>query len=133
MLVVGEPIEERPLDELRLERLPQQLGAAGCGGDHFVGRRSDRRHLETDLLQIDVQLVGQDLVDRIELEQPARRREHPLLLPPCGGPISAKRIVIASTGLPGKRRADDVVQPAVALLVRGEHRDRGGPSRRRRL
>ena len=30
VLVVGKPIEERPLDDRRLERPPEQLGAAGA-------------------------------------------------------------------------------------------------------
>ena len=80
-LVVGKAIEERPLDHRRLEGLPEQLGAASRGDDDFVRRRSDRHHLEANVPAVDLELCGQDLVDRIKLQQPARRREHALLLP----------------------------------------------------
>ena len=126
VLVVGESIEEGAFDEFRIERAPEQLGAAGGGGDHFIRRRSDRSHLEADLLQIDVQLLRQHLVDRIELEQPPCRRKHPLLLPPFRRADFGEADRDSVHRLSHQGRPDHVVQPAVTLLVRGQHRDRRG-------
>ena len=125
-LVVGKPIEERTLDDGRLERSPQQLGAARSGGEHFVGRRSDGHLLEADPVTLDLQLGGEDLVDRIQLEQPPRRRIHALLLPAGRRSDFAKADRDLVDGLARERRPDHVVQPAVSLLVGRQHRD-GSP------
>ena len=126
-LVVRKAIEERPLDDGRFERPAEQRRAARRGRDHLVRRRADRRHLEMNLLQVDLQLRRQDLVDRVDLEQPPRRRVHPLLLPACGRADLGELDRDPIDRLVLERRPHHVVEPAVALLVGGQHRHRRLP------
>src|SRR5205085_6416059 len=73
--------------------LPQHLRAVRRGGDYFIGRRTDRPLLERDLLQIDFQLLREDLVNRIDLEEPARRRIHAFVPPAgCGSRSEERRV-----------------------------------------
>src|SRR5439155_22582884 len=75
-LVIRRAIEEWALDALRFERLMEDLRAARRGSDDLVRRRSDAPLLERDLFQIDFQLLREDLIDRVDFEQPARRHVH---------------------------------------------------------
>ena len=81
VLVIREAIEESALDDFGLEPLTQDLPTARRGRDDLVRRRRDRPLLERDLFQIDFQLLGEDLVDGINFEQPPRRHIHALLFP----------------------------------------------------
>ncbi len=80
-----------------------------------------------NLSKIETELLRQDLVDRIQLEQPAGWHEHPLLLPSGRGPYLGEPDRQPIDRLASELRPNDVVQPAVALFVRGQDGDGCGP------
>jgi hypothetical protein len=100
------------------------------GHGRFVRRRSDRRLLDPNLLRVDLQIAGQHVDNGIHFEQPPRRCEHGLLLPFWRRAYAREADGDAPNRLTDDCGAHDVVEPAVALLVRAEdHNRRAGIGR----
>ena len=125
-LVVGIPVEERPGDEPRFERLVQQdLPVRALGHDLVRGGVLLRAQLEPHVPEIERQRLGHDLVGGEHGVLPAQRSVHRLLRPVRGRPVLAeeqpdarrRRPALAERQQPGQ---DHVLDPAIALPVGGE-------------
>ena len=138
-LVVRIPVEERPGDEPRLERLVQQdFPVRVLGHDPVGGGVRFRAQLEPHVPEVERQRLGHDLVGREHGVLPAQRGVHRLLRPVRGRPVLAEeqpdagrpRPVLAERQQPGQHH---LLDPAVALPVGGEDhhvavRDGGAPA-----
>lgn len=83
-LVVPKAIKIRTQHVLGLESAPEKL-AGGARGDDLVRQGVGQRHLETDLLFVDLQLSRENLVNGENLVQPANGCVNRLLFPLCRG------------------------------------------------
>ncbi len=124
LLVVHELIEELADDVLRLEGAVIERGAALARDRDLVGGRADRRFLEYDGLGGQLEVAREDLRDRVQLQEPARRRVGGLLLPLGRRPRlrESDRDLLDRLALDGGLH--HLVDPAEALLVGREHRHR---------
>ena len=132
-LVVRKDIEVRPQDPLGLEAPAVELAAVCSRSHHLVRRRADRHLLEINLLELQIRLASENLVDGVYLQQPSRGGVHGLVGPLFGRTVLGKADRQALDRFVRESRAHYVVEPAEALLVGGEHRDRRAGHRRSRL